>query len=84
MSAFTDSLDIEWVQKILMDPTVGHEAAAADLTFNGIDTSETAVRRWRKANGYQRAILVPLGKEPKGLNTLPVEGTPRQWPRTRN
>jgi hypothetical protein len=58
-----------------MDPTVGHEAAAADLVFNGIETSETAVRRWRKANGYKRSILIEPGKEPKRLNTLPEEGT---------
>jgi hypothetical protein len=74
LSAFTESTDIEWVRDILMDPEVGHEAAAADLTFNGIDTSETAVRRWRKANGYKRSVLVEMGKEPKRLNTQPVEG----------
>jgi hypothetical protein len=75
LSALTESTDVEWVREILMDPTVGHEAAAADLVFNGIDTSETAVRRWRKANGYKRSILIEPGKEPKRLNTLPEEGT---------
>lgn len=72
MSTFTESTDVEWVREILMDPTVGHEAAAADLVFNGIETSETAVRRWRKANGYKRAVLVPMGSE--ALHTQPEEG----------
>lgn len=74
MSALTDSTDVEWVREILMDPEVGHEAAAADLVFNGIETSESSVRRWRKANGYKRSVLVPLDKAPKRLNTQPVEG----------
>lgn len=74
MSALTDSTDVEWVREILMDPEVGHEAAAADLVFNGIETSESSVRRWRKANGYKRSVLVPLDKTPKRLNTQPVEG----------
>ncbi|MFE2099537.1 hypothetical protein [Streptomyces sp. NPDC059468] len=75
MSALTEYADTDWVREILMDPEVGHQAAADDLIFNGVETSETAVRRWRKANGYKKAILVEPGKEPKRLNTLPEEGT---------
>jgi hypothetical protein len=51
LSALIEYADTDWVREILMDPTVGHQAAADDLTYNGVDTSETAVRRWRKANG---------------------------------
>jgi hypothetical protein len=67
-------VDAEWVQQILMDPNVGHQAAADDLVFNGVETSETAVRRWRKANEYKRAILVEPGR--KTLHTEPEQGDP--------
>ncbi|MFF1701210.1 hypothetical protein [Streptomyces sp. NPDC058252] len=74
MSTLAEYIEVAWVREILMDPNVGHQAASDDLNFNGVDTSETAVRRWRKANGYKRAILVEPGKE-KALHTLPEEGT---------
>jgi hypothetical protein len=74
LSTLAEYIEVDWVREILMDANVGHQAASDDLNFNGVETSETAVRRWRKANGYKRNVLVEPGKE-KSLHTLPEEGT---------
>jgi hypothetical protein len=73
-SVLADWEDTGWARQILMDPEVGHKKAAEALVFNGVETSETSVRRWRNKNGYLKANYIEPGR--KGLHTEPEQGDP--------
>lgn len=56
--------ETDWVRDILSG-SAGHIDAAEELRRLGVVTSETAVRRWRSANGWTR---------PESLHTEPEQG----------
>lgn len=56
--------ETDWVRDILLG-SAGHLDTVAELRRLGVITSDTAVRRWRSANGWAR---------PGGLHTQPEEG----------
>jgi hypothetical protein len=55
----------DWVREILMG-FAPHSLAASELVRLGVTTTETSVRRWRNANGWDKRV--------QPLHTQPEEG----------